>query len=101
MIAEDAKHLIELIERMKQLKANVDQRSGFRTRQVELHATLSELGKRVAAVNSLAARGYGKPNIAAKANAFLNQLNTVASNFNKEPSWIIDFNNKPFENALK
>src|SRR5205085_4365254 len=60
-----------------------------------------ELGERVAAVNSLDARGYGKPNVATKANAFLNQLNTIASNFNKEPSSIIDFNNKPFENALK
>lgn len=101
MIAEDAKHLVELIERMNQLKANVDQRAGFITRQSELEEAARELTKRVAAVNSLAARGSGKPNVAAKANAFLNHINTVASNFNYEPSWIIGFNNKPLENALK
>src|SRR5215216_5735164 len=101
MIAEEAKHLVELIERMNQLKANVDQRVGFRTRQVELEEAARELEKRVAAVNSLAARGSGKPIVAARANAFLNHINTVASNFNQEPSWIIGFNNKPFENALK
>ncbi|MDQ3802287.1 MAG: hypothetical protein M3416_00290 [Acidobacteriota bacterium] len=101
MIAEDAKHLVELIERMNQLKANVDQRAGFRTRQSELEEAARELAKRVAAVDSLAARGSGKPNVAARANAFLNHINTVASNFNQDPSWIISFNNKPFENALK
>jgi DNA repair exonuclease SbcCD ATPase subunit len=101
MIAEDAKHLVELIERMNQLKANVDQRVGFRTRQEELEEAARELEKRVVAVNSLAARGSGKPNVAAKANAFLNHIDTVASNFNQAPSWIIDFNNNPFRNALR
>jgi DNA repair exonuclease SbcCD ATPase subunit len=101
MIAEDAKHLVELIERMNQLKANVDQRVGFRTRQEELEEAARELEKRVVAVNSLAARGSGKPNVAARANAFLNHIDTVASNFNQAPSWIIDFNNNPFRNALR
>jgi len=101
MISEDAKHLVELIERMNQLKANVDQRAGFRTRQSELEEAARELAKRVAAVNSLATRGAVKPNVGARANAFLNHINTVASNFNQEPSWIISFNNRPFENSLK
>lgn len=101
MISEDAKHLVELIERMNQLKANVDQRAGFRTRQSELEEAARELAKRVAAVNSLATRGAVKPNVGARANAFLNHINTVASNFDQEPSWIISFNNRPFENSLK
>jgi hypothetical protein len=101
MIAEEAKHLVVLIERMSQLKANVDQRAGFRTRQAELEEAARELGKRVAAVRAFAARGFGKPSIAVKANAFLNNIHTVASNFDQDPSWIIGFNNKPFENALK
>lgn len=101
MIAEDAKHLVELIERMKQLKANVDQRDGFRTRQSELEEAGRELEKRVAAVNALAVRGSAKPDVAIRASAFLNHINTVTSSFNQDPSWIISFNNKPFENALK
>src|ERR1043165_5552233 len=86
---------------MNHLKIKVDRRAGFRTRQSELAEAAGELEKRVAAVNSLAARGSGKPNVAARANALLNHINTVASNFNQEPSWIIGFNNRPFENALK
>src|ERR1051326_1218157 len=101
MISEDAKHLVELIERMNQLKANVDRRAGFRTRQSELEEAARELAKRIAAVNALATRGSVKPDVAARANAFLNHINTVASNFNQEPSWIISFNNRPFENSLK
>src|SRR5215217_3687930 len=99
MISEDAKHLVGLIERMDQLKSNVEQRAGFRTRQTELEEAARELEKRVAAVRAFASRGSIKPNIV-KANPFINYLGTVASNFNKDPSWIISFNNRPFENAL-
>lgn len=101
MIAEDAKHLVELIERMNQLRANVDQRAGFRTRQSELEVAERELAKRVAAVNAFAARGTVRPNVATRANAFLNHINMITSNFNQDSSWIIGFNNRPFENALK
>ena len=99
MIAEDAKHLVGLIERMNQLKSNVDQRAGFRTRQTELEEAARELEKRVAAIRAFTSRGSSRPNIV-KANPFINHLSTVASNFNQDPSWIISFNNRPFENAL-
>src|SRR5437773_2072205 len=101
MIADEAKHLVGLIERMNQLKSNVDQSAGFRTRQTELQEAAHELEKRVAAIRVLILKGLSKPDIAAKANAFINRINTIASNFNQDPSWIIGFNNRPFENALK
>jgi hypothetical protein len=103
MIVEDCQNLIGMLELKTQLKSNIELRNGFKTRHEEFDNSVKELESRVEIMRVLEVKGQAKLDVNLKTLVLLNHVNKTLTNYELEPSWIIDWGNNaaPFRNALK